>query len=72
MNNGFETIRPEEITDNFFEMVGSDWMLVTAGGLDSYNTMTASWGGSGVLWQRPICWCVIRPVCFPSSLWKGR
>jgi len=55
-------ITPEQMTDNPFKLVGSDWMLITAGPPDAYNTMTASWGGFGVLWNRHVCWCVIRPV----------
>jgi flavin reductase (DIM6/NTAB) family NADH-FMN oxidoreductase RutF len=61
MAETFKSIKPEEITDNVFTLVGSDWMLVTAGSPDSFNTMTASWGGFGVLWNKNICWCVIRP-----------
>lgn len=61
MAETFKSIKPEQITDNVFELVGSDWMLVTAGTPDSFNTMTASWGGFGVLWNKDICWCVIRP-----------
>ena len=38
-------IKPEEITDNVIKLIGKDWMLVTAGRRDDYNTMTASWGG---------------------------
>ena len=38
------------------------WMLVTAGALDSWNTMTASWGGMGVLWDKKICVCFVRPT----------
>ncbi|MHB9038049.1 MAG: flavin reductase family protein [Armatimonadota bacterium] len=47
--------------DNPFQVVGGDWMLITAGAPDAYNTMTASWGGFGVIWQKNIAWCVIRP-----------
>jgi flavin reductase (DIM6/NTAB) family NADH-FMN oxidoreductase RutF len=54
-------IKPEEITDNVFKLIGSDWMLITAGTLQSFNMMTASWGGFGVLWHKPVCWCVLRP-----------
>lgn len=54
-------IRPDSIADNVFKLLASDWMLVTAGNLKSCNTMTASWGGFGVLWNKNICWCVIRP-----------
>jgi flavin reductase (DIM6/NTAB) family NADH-FMN oxidoreductase RutF len=61
MDNAFRNITPDQITDNTFKLIGSDWMLVTAGAPESYNTMTASWGGFGVLWNKNICWCVIRP-----------
>ncbi|MDO8683686.1 MAG: flavin reductase family protein [Armatimonadota bacterium] len=58
----FKSIRPEDISDNAFKLIGSDWMLITAGAPQACNTMTASWGGFGVLWNKKICWCVIRPV----------
>ncbi|MHB1000660.1 MAG: flavin reductase family protein [Armatimonadota bacterium] len=61
MESIFKKIDPSEIKDNTFKLVGSDWMLITAGPKDAYNTMTASWGGFGVLWSKNICWCVIRP-----------
>ena len=58
----FETIKPEEMTDNPFQLIGTEWMLITAGTKDSFNTMTAAWGGLGVLWGKSICFCVIRPT----------
>lgn len=61
MNNKFREISPMEITENTFSMIGHDWMLITAGNLQKYNTMTASWGGLGVLWGKKICFCVVRP-----------
>lgn len=57
----YREIQPSEIGENVFKAVGADWMLITAGSLESFNTMTASWGGLGVIWGRNICWCVIRP-----------
>jgi flavin reductase (DIM6/NTAB) family NADH-FMN oxidoreductase RutF len=36
-------------------------MLLTAGNKDSYNMMTAAWGGFGVMWNKNICFCVVRP-----------
>ena len=57
----FKEIQPDLIKDNTFKLIGSDWMLITAGTLESYNTMTASGGGFGMLWNRKICFCVIRP-----------
>lgn len=58
----FIEISPEAITDNTFKLIGKDWMLVTAGTGTSFNTMTAAWGGLGVLWDKKICFCVIRPT----------
>jgi flavin reductase (DIM6/NTAB) family NADH-FMN oxidoreductase RutF len=61
MDTIFQAVMPENIKDNPFKLVGQDWMLITAGAPELYNTMTASWGGVGVLWGKHICWCVIRP-----------
>ena len=47
----FKEIKPEELNFNPFTRIGSDWMLLTAGTEDKFNTMTASWGGAGVLGQ---------------------
>lgn len=60
--NGFKEILPSEIKENFFTAVNDDWMLITAKKSDgTINTMTASWGGFGIMWARPVCLCVIRP-----------
>jgi len=61
MLDGFKEINPEQISENLLKLIGQDWTLITAGPTDSYNTMTASWGGFGILWSRNVCWCVIRP-----------
>ena len=44
-----------------FKMIGDQWMLVTAGDQIKYNTMTASWGGIGVMWGKNVAVTVIRP-----------
>lgn len=62
MSDKFTEIIPQDITDNPFKAIGRDWMLITAGNLNSYNTMTASWGGLGVLWGKNVAFCVIRPT----------
>ena len=59
--NSFKTITPAAISDNTFRLISSDWMLVTAGTPDSFNTMTASWGGFGHLWHKDVCFIFIRP-----------
>ena len=57
----FKEIKPEELNFNPFTRIGSDWMLLTAGTKDKFNTMTASWGGAGVFWGKPAVTCYIRP-----------
>ena len=59
---GFRETRPELLTDNPFTLIGADWMLITAGTHDAFNTMTASWGGMGILWERKVAICFIRPT----------
>lgn len=49
---------------NPFESIGKKWMLITAGDKSGFNTMTASWGQMGVLWNKNIVTCYIRPNRF--------
>ncbi|MDR1897512.1 MAG: flavin reductase [Prevotellaceae bacterium] len=42
-------------------LISDTWMLITAGAENSFNSMTASWGGLGYLWQRPVAFVFIRP-----------
>ena len=56
-----KTITPNELNENIFKLIGSDWMLVTSGTPDNYNTMTASWGGVGFLWNKNVCNVYVRP-----------
>lgn len=57
----FEKMDPKALADNVFSMIGDQWMLITAGTGDSCNTMTASWGGLGVIWNKNVATCYIRP-----------
>lgn len=52
--NSFET--------GIFNDIGKKWMLISAAKPDgSINTMTASWGGMGVLWNKNVFFCFVRP-----------
>lgn len=61
MEKEFAKIPVEELNDNVFHLIGDDWMLITAGKLDNFNTMTASWGTMGILWHMPVAICFVRP-----------
>ena len=47
-----------------FNRIGTDWMLISASDGKRENTMTASWGGIGVVWNQPVAVCLIRPERF--------
>ncbi len=57
----FSQINPEEFTKSPFKIIGKDWMLITAETEEKANTMTASWGGFGVMWDKNVAYIVIRP-----------
>ena len=61
MTNPFVEIAPTALGDNVFQIIGRDAMLITAGTADNFNTMTASWGGWGHLWNRDVTFCFVRP-----------
>ena len=51
----------KSLQDNVFSLIGDRWMLITAGTAERCNTMTASWGGIGVMWGKNVAVTVIRP-----------
>ena len=57
----FKKIDISELSFNPFDKIGKQWMLLTGGDKNSYNTMTASWGQLGVLWNKNVLTCYIRP-----------
>ena len=57
----FKEIPVSEMEFNPFDKISKQWMLVTAGDKDSSNTMTASWGGVGIMWGKPVATVYIRP-----------
>ena len=63
-----KNIDPRELTDNFFEAVGKEWMLVTAGTKEKFNMMTASWGCIGWLWNKPVAVAFIRSERFTHAI----
>lgn len=57
----FKKINIDDLNMNTFQAIGKDWMLITAGDQQKINTMTASWGGIGVLWGENVVHAYIRP-----------
>lgn len=54
-----------ELVLNPYTKIAKEWMLITAGNKEAYNTMTASWGHLGSIWGhgggKPTACIYIRP-----------
>ena len=50
------------LNDNVFDLIGKEWVLITAGTKNGgFNMMTASWGCLGWLWNKPVAVIFVRP-----------
>lgn len=58
---GLKEINIEEMNLNPFTLIGKEWMLITAGNEEKFNTMTASWGGLGVYGGKNVVEILVRP-----------
>lgn len=57
----FKEIDVKKMNKNPFSMIGDEWMLITAKKEGKINTMTASWGGVGIMWGKTVATAYIRP-----------
>ena len=64
-------IKTTELKENAFDLIGNQWLLVTAEKDGRCNTMTASWGGLGVMWGKDVAFLVIRPQRFTKEFIDG-
>lgn len=53
---------------NPFTKIGKEWGLVTAGSKAKCNTMTVSWGGVGVLWNKNVVYIFVRESRYTKEL----
>ena len=65
--NSFKVVKTKEASMDAFDLKNK-WMLVTAAKSDgSVNTMTANWGGLGIMWNKEVAYVVIRPQRFTKE-----
>lgn len=57
----------ESLSFNPFTKIGKEWMLITAGTEEQANTMTASWGGLGVMWGKNVVFVVVRETRYTKE-----
>lgn len=67
----YQSVNPKNLPLNPFSAIGDQWMLITAGTKERCNTMTASWGGLGVLWGVPMATIYIRPQRYTKEFVDG-
>ncbi len=67
----FREISLEELSFNPFTKIADQWMLVTAGDGENSNTMTASWGGLGIMWGKKVATAYIRPQRYTKEFVDG-
>ena len=80
-------IKIQEYKENVFNAIGKQWMLISAKKEGCVNTMTASWGGMGVIWNRNVATIYVRPqrytkefidnsdyfsLCFFDESWRPK
>mgnify|MGYP003314215432 CR=1 FL=1 len=54
-------INIKNLKESVVSLFDDRWSLITAGGINNYNTMTASWGSMGFLWNKPVVTIFVRP-----------
>ena len=65
---GYKRIAPDKIPGNIIKMLSEDWMLITGGNDEKFNPMTASWGGLGYLYNKPVTFCFINPARYTYDI----
>ncbi len=58
----FKQVNAKDLKENFIKDIADEWMLVSAGSADGYNTMTASWGFVGEIWGSDCAVALVRPT----------
>ncbi len=65
--SNYKEIKPENLDQSAFKLIGKNWMLITASKDNKVNTMTASWGGLGIMWNKNVAYIVVRPQRFTKE-----
>ena len=60
----FHEIKASDLTENIFNLIGKDWFLMSAEKDGRVNPMTVSWATAGILWQKNVEICAVRPERF--------
>lgn len=67
----YKKINPNEFELKPFKEIGKDWILISAKKEDQVNTMTASWAGIGLLWEKNVVTVYLRPQRYTKEFIDG-
>jgi flavin reductase (DIM6/NTAB) family NADH-FMN oxidoreductase RutF len=58
-----KNISPIDLVVRINELWDKQWFLLTCGDYEKndFNTMTVAWGFLGIMWNKPVAVCVVRP-----------
>jgi len=56
----YRSIPARDLAENPIRLLGDDWMIITAGTPEKFNSMTAGWGGLGI-WKKPVAFILVNP-----------
>ena len=66
----FESVGTSALAGDLIQRIGDGWMLISVANRETGipNTMTASWGGLGRLWNKDVAFAFIRPQRYTMEL----
>ena len=57
----FEKIDIKDLCLSPVKSIGDNWAILTGCSDEGFNSMTVSWGGMGVMWNKPVTFVFVRP-----------
>lgn len=68
MTKKFIEVLPDDFHYSAVKLIHRDWLQISAKSDGRVNTMTASWGGMGQMWEKDAAFIFIRPQRFTKTL----
>lgn len=62
---------PKALDANLFSLLDDRWGLLCAADGQGCNPMTVSWGGAGILWNKPVVTVYVRPQRYTYGLMEA-
>lgn len=56
------TIKAHDLKLKITDLWSRQWLVLTAGTIQNFNSMTIGWGSVGVMWGKPFIQVVVRPT----------